>query len=87
MKIAFYIIIGILICGYIAKTSITFKPFSIKFEQPIELAGYVFLVLSLACFKTQAKLDTSRSEYERGVIEMAAAIKEEMKKGTLTPKD
>ena len=50
---AFWIVIAIIFTAYIAKTSISIYPFKIKVERPYEAMAFIFLILSLMCFKIQ----------------------------------
>lgn len=88
MKTIIWIIIMIAIMLYIAGLEISFKPFTIKFNNLINLLGMIFLILTMLCWDyiafTRGYTEGYKNSdfikgYSKGAEDMNKKIVEEIK--------
>ena len=65
MKIALFFIIVIFMFLFLAGTSITLHPFAIKFKSLSVAFGYLFLLISLLCFRYHWIEEGEQQVYDR----------------------
>lgn len=70
------LLILILVALYVARLSVTFKPFKVTFETPYAAFALVFLILSLFFLSYQSYLNGRKAAYEEVKI-IINKIKEE----------
>jgi hypothetical protein len=75
MTNVFYAILAIVVYAHIAKTSISFSPFSISMERPFYALAFVLLLASIFCFR----YDVHKEAYQKGLI-MGSEIQKEVYK-------
>lgn len=56
MKTTFFsIIIFVVFFLFLAKTTMSFKPFKIQFSELLTATGYVLIILGISCIKIETK--------------------------------
>jgi hypothetical protein len=68
MKILFYIIILIIALVYFSGVTISFKPFSIKFERLWSAIGYLLIVVGGVCMQIQGYKDCEKETKDKEII-------------------
>ena len=75
MKIAIYSILAIAWLLYLSEPTISLKPFSIEFGKPYSPFAWLFLMIAIVLFETQAHSDG----FDKGVTKTINAVVEHVK--------
>lgn len=67
MKTIVALIVFIVMITYIAEPTLTFKPFSLKFEKPYMPFAWIFLVLAIVFFQIGARRDGYKEGLTNGI--------------------
>ena len=75
MKLAIYLVLAIIWLLFLSEPTISFKPFSIEFGKPYAPFAWLFLIIAVVLFQTQARHDG----FNQGVDRTFEIIREQLK--------